>query len=138
MLNTFSITGNPTAEPKQRYDNRGNPYIEFRLASRRDYFSPSQPFDFISFRAQKSNMENILKYVQVGQCITVRGSIHSGLRTVGDKQYPVEYKDVEKVYFDKQKDPPQNPDPKQQEILEFTARYDGFDEDGPFPEEGGD
>lgn len=78
-------------------------------------------------------MEHILKYISVGQCITVKGSIRSGTRVKGDKQYPVEYKNVEKVYFDKQKDPPHCPDPARQEILSFISTYDGFDEGGPFP-----
>lgn len=134
MLNVFIYQGKLTAPARQKYDNKGNPYITFRLACRRNYRSIKQTDDFISFQAKGKVAENFLKYCNnTGQSVIVIGSFGSGYRSKGDNQVPVEYKNVSAVYFDRTKEEPgEAPDPKLQEILDFISDHDGFDEEGVF------
>lgn len=131
MINLFIVSGYLTAEPQQHYSVNGNAYIIFRLASKRHFRSPKQPADFVTFRANGRMAETFMRYVQVGQCVTVEGSFRSSLIQCYNKTIPREDKVITRVYFDKQKSPPEVLDPSQQEII----KYSGFDETGLFPVE---
>lgn len=131
MINLFIVSGYLTAEPQQHYTIDGTLYIFFRLGSKRHFRSPKQPADFVTFRANGRMAETFLRYVQVGQCVTVEGSFRSALIQLDKRSIPREDKVITRVYFDKQKSPPEVLDPSQQEII----KYSGFDENGLFPVE---
>ena len=133
-LNITVVDGYLTAEPKQDYEINGEPFIRFRLGCHRDKGHCKQNYDFVSFRAYKHNMDLIMKYVQTGQPITILARNRSFLRGTSHGKVPVEYKEVEKVYFDKRRDEFKELDEKEQEILEISKNYDGFDENGLFPD----
>lgn len=134
MINEFTITGRMAKEPTERYTNDGEMYLTFCLASGRDrkVKGGKQVFDFPYFIAFKSVARLIYKYIVKGQTITVKGAVRTKPMELSNGLTRTEqFLEVQKVYFDKMKDPADNPMPDKKE--QIATMYDGFDENGLFP-----
>lgn len=131
MLNDGRIMGYLTGNPIQKYGTvDGKPYVQFTLASERDFRPHGRAiYDFPTFAAYGRMAEVILQYLKKGQTIIVEYQLKSVSYNVGGKKMTQTRPTVTKVRFDRLRDPlvkiPQKGGTDSEEYY-----YEGFDEEG--------
>lgn len=129
MLNRGEIMGYITADPKADYGLvTGRTVVRFTLGCMRD-FRPGgkgKIWDFISLVAFDRMAEVFLKHIKKDQVVFVEYTLRSYKVNYGGQSRSMWSPVVEKVRFDKLRDPAPKPgEPGWEEVY-----YEGFDENG--------
>jgi single-stranded DNA-binding protein len=137
MINQFIIQGRLCAEPKEKFDSNGKPYIAFDMAVGRNVrLNNVLYFDFVNCRAKGRLAEIFLASVRTGQEVVLQGSIKTKCRKSpeGLRLRTEQFLLVEHVYFSRAKTYVKNID--RESLEEITIENaDGIGEDGLIPEE---
>lgn len=112
MLNQFTVAGKVVEINEPKYLDSGKQYQILKLACQRDFKPNGKPlYDHILFAIYKANLiKQVAEYIRVGQVITVTGRLQvirlEYVGADGERRYhPQATNAVEKIYFDKQREP---------------------------------
>lgn len=134
MYNHGILTGYITDTPKLDYGLwEGKEVVKFVLASERDFRPHGKKiYDFIRLIAFGRMAENIMKYLQKGQVVTVEYRLRSHNLSYGGKKRSAWSAVVDKIRFDHLREDPKAPNREDYQPLWEELVYEGFDEEGFF------
>ena len=131
MLNDGRIMGYMTGDPVMKYGTvDGKPYVQFTLASERDYHGHGRTYyDFPSFVAYGRMGEVVSQYLRKGQAVIVEYVLKTVSYKVEGKKFTQTRPTVTKVRFTHLNDPcVKVPERNNEENVEFYC--EGLDEEG--------